>query len=141
MLSKDLCGLCWIDLGFLCWIHSSGQILPTAVHELLREQSWAGWVYVCFRLDFGLHFLCRTFFKMHWGFLKSNRQLFLKRFILDQNGSFFSQIGASVESERGRECERGLTIYRILAFVMESVISFGEFINQISNSSVLYINV
>lgn len=81
---------------------------------------------------------------MHWGFLKSNRQLFLKRasqFILDQNGSFFSQIGAWVESERGRECERGLTIYRILAFVMECVISFGKFINQIRNSYVLYINV
>lgn len=114
------------------------------MHELLREQSRAGWVYVCFGLDFGLQFLCRALLKMHWGFLKSNRQFFLKRasqFVFDQNGSFFSQIEAWVESERGRESERGLTIYRILAFVVECVISFGEFINHISNSPVLYINV
>lgn len=124
LLSKDLCGLCWVDVGFHYWIHSSGQILPSAVHVQLQEQSWAGWVYACFSVEFGLYFLHKTFLKMHWGFLKSNRQFFLKRasqFIFDQNGSFFSQIEFWAGSERGKESERGLSISWILAVVVESV--------------------
>ena len=120
LLSKDLCGLCWVDVGFHYWIHSSGQILPSAVRVQLQEQSWARWVCAYFRVKFGLYFLPKTFLKMHWGCLKSNRQFFLKRASqvrFDQNGSFFSQIEFCVGSERGRASERGLTVSWILAVV------------------------
>lgn len=55
LLPKALCGLRWVDVGFHDWIHGSGQILPSAVR--VQEQSWAGWVCACFRVEFALDFL------------------------------------------------------------------------------------
>jgi len=70
----------------------------------LQKQTWAGWVYVCFRVEFGKCFLCRTFLKIHWDFLKSNRQFILRRpsqFIFDLNGGFFSQMEVWAKGEGG----------------------------------------
>lgn len=71
LLSKDLCGLCWVDVGFQLWIHSSGQILPSAVPVQPQEQPGQGG-YEPFPAQnlASLSFL-KTLLEMHWGFLES----------------------------------------------------------------------
>lgn len=80
----------------------------------------------------------KTFLKMHWGFLKSKRQLFLTRasqFRFDQNDNFFSQSEFCAGSGRGWESGKEIATYWISAtgYCRESI-------NHLGSSPGLWIN-